>query len=76
MVIKYSIHNQLTGLSEEALTFEDAKVLQNTIKQAYIDSISGLWQITALVQNDDGTWTQSLADENGDPLPPPVIPTE
>jgi hypothetical protein len=32
---------------------------------------SGLFNITVLVQNEDETWTQSLADENGDPIPPP-----
>lgn len=68
MTQKYSIHNQLTGLQEEALTFEDAKILQNRIKQDYYATIEGLFMITVLVQNEDGSWTQSVADETGNPV--------
>ena len=68
MTKKYNIHNQLTGLQEEALTFEDVKILQEQIKQAYYDSIQGLFTITVLVENGDGSWTQSVADENGEPI--------
>ncbi len=68
MTKKYSIHNQLTGLQEEALTFEDAKVLQEQIKQAYYETIQGLFTITVLVENEDGSWTQSVSDDNGEPI--------
>jgi hypothetical protein len=68
MTIKYSIHNQLTGLQEEALTFEDAKVLQARIKADYLASIEGLFIITVLTQNEDGSWTQSVSDGNGNPI--------
>ena len=68
MTQKYLIHNQLTGLQEEALTFEDAKILQDKIKQAYYETIQGLFTITVLIQNEDGLWTQSVADENGNPI--------
>ena len=64
---KYLIHNQLTGLQEEALTFEDAKVLQEQIRQAYYATIQGLFTITVMVENEDGSWTQSVADANGNP---------
>lgn len=65
---KYRIHNQLTGLEEEALTFEEAKVLQDTIRQAYYETIQGLFAITVLRENVDGSWTQYLSDENGEPI--------
>jgi hypothetical protein len=68
MTKKYLFHNQLTGLQEEALTFEDAKVLQEQIKQAYYETIQGLFTITVMVENQDGSWTQSVADENGEPI--------
>jgi hypothetical protein len=68
MTQKYLIHNQLTGLQEEALTFEDAKILQETIRQAYYETIQGLFTITVMVENSDASWTQSVADENGNPI--------
>jgi hypothetical protein len=68
MTKKYSIHNQLTGLQEETLTFEDAQVLQEQIKQAYYETIQGLFTNTVMVENQDGSWTQSVADENGEPI--------
>jgi hypothetical protein len=68
MTIKYEIHNQLTGLLEQAATFEEAKILKERIRAEYIASIESLFQITALVQNEDGSWTQSLADANGQPI--------
>ena len=72
MTQKYLIHNQLTGLQEEALTFADAKVLQATIREAYLATIEGLFTITVSVQNEDGSWTQSVADENGEPIIVPI----
>ena len=68
MTKKYSIHNQLTGLQEETLTFEDAKVLQEQIKQAYYETIQGLFTITVMVENQNGSWTQSISDDNGEPI--------
>ena len=68
MTKKYSIHNQLTGLQEEALTFEDSKVLQQRLKQEWLEYNTGLFTITVLVENGDGSWTQSVADENGEPI--------
>jgi hypothetical protein len=68
MTQKYLIHNQLTGLQEEALTFEDAKILQEKIKQSYYETIQGLFTITVMAENSDGSWTQSVADENGNPI--------
>lgn len=68
MTKKYRIHNQATGLEEEVLSFEDAKVLQNTIRQAYYETIQDLFAITVLTENEDGSWTQCLADANGEPI--------
>ena len=68
MTIKYEVHNQLTGLPEEASSFEEAKVLQNRIRAEYMASIESCFVISVLVQNEDGSWTQALADENGEPI--------
>lgn len=71
---KYEIHNQLTGLLEEAPTYEDALVLQARIRNEYMESIAGLFTITVLTQNQDGSWTQGVSDENGNLIPPPENP--
>lgn len=68
MTKKYYIHNQLTGLQEEALTFEEAKILQDKIRQDYYKTIEGIFTITVMVENQDGSWTQSISDENGEPI--------
>jgi capsid protein len=68
MTKKYEIHNQLTGLLEEAQTFEEAKVLQARIKAEYLATLENLFNISVLVQNEDESWTQSVADENGYPI--------
>jgi hypothetical protein len=65
---KYNVFNQLTGKPEEALTYEDALILQNKIKDEYYASIEGLFTITVLVKNEDDTWTQSVSDNQGNPL--------
>ncbi len=67
MARKWSVHNQTTGLQEELDSFEAIKV-----RRLEIIEESHLFDITVLVQNEDGTWTQSLADSNGDPVPPPA----
>ena len=67
MARKYEVHNQLTGMLEEAQTFEEAKVLQARIRDEYMAHIADLFAITVLVQNEDGSWTQSLSNDEGDP---------
>jgi len=66
---KYWIHNQLTGTQEEALTYADALVLQQNIKDQLPEHADNpeLFVITVLVQNEDRTWTQSRADSYGNP---------
>ena len=71
MIYKYEIHNQLTGQPEQAATFEEAKLLKEKIRTEYIASIEILFQITVLAQNEDESWTQSIADVNGMPFLPP-----
>jgi hypothetical protein len=68
MTKKYEIHNQVTGLLEEASSFEEALVLQERIKQDFLKFNEGLFQITVLVQNSNGSWTQSLSDNQGNPV--------
>jgi hypothetical protein len=67
MARKYSVHNQLTGLQEEVLTWEEAKQLREKNRAEYIAHIESLFAITILIENSDGSWTQSLTDANGDP---------
>lgn len=67
--MKYEITNQLTGLAESASTFEDAKILQQRLINEYLASIAGVFQITAMVDNDDGSVTQVAVDELGNPVP-------
>lgn len=68
MTKKYRIHNQLTGLQDEANSFEDAKLLQQRLKQEYYESIESLFNISVLTENEDGSWTQSLSDDEGNPI--------
>jgi len=68
-MIKYEVHNQLTGLNEEASTFEDAKILKERLREEYIEQlVDPLFNITVMVQNEDDSWTQSVADEVGYPV--------
>ena len=67
MARKWAIHNQITGLQEELDSFEAIKA-----RRLEVIEESGLFNITVLVQNEDETWTQTLADANGDPVPPPT----
>ena len=67
MTRKWAVHNQITGLQEELDSFEAMKA-----RRLEIIEESRLFDITVLVQNEDETWTQSLADANGDPVPPPT----
>ena len=68
MTFKYEVYNQLTGLPEETSSFEEAKLLQNRIRAEYIASIESCFPISVLIQNEDGSWTQTIADENGEPI--------
>ena len=66
---KYEVPNQITGVSEEVATFEEAVALRAQLRDQFIaDRVDPLYIITVLVQNEDGTWSQSLADENGEPI--------
>lgn len=70
-MIKYEIHNQLTGLIEEAKTFEDAKILRTRLREEYIQKlVDPLFQITVLIQNENGSWTQTISDDQGLPVQP------
>ena len=65
---KYNIFNQLTGKTEEVSTYEEALTLQAKIKNDYYASIEGLFTITVLVKNEDDSWTQSISDNQGNPV--------
>jgi hypothetical protein len=79
---KYEVHNQLTGALEEAQIWGEAQQLRDRLRGEYIARmVDPLFQISVLVQNEDGSWTQSLADDSGEPTTPsvthqaPPIPT-
>jgi hypothetical protein len=63
---KWLVHNQITGLQEERDSFDAIKA-----RRLEIIEESHLFDITVMVKNEDNTWTQSLADEYGDPIAPP-----
>lgn len=66
---KYQVHNHLTGISEEAQTFEKALQLRDRLKAEYIAAVvDPIFIPTILELNEDGSWLQSLSDENGDPI--------
>ena len=76
---KYECHNQLTGVPEQADTWEEAQQLRDRLRAEYIAAqVDHLFRLTVLVENEDGSWTQSLADENGQPSVPLAFgqPTE
>jgi hypothetical protein len=70
----YECHNQLTGQLEQAETFEKALSLRQKLQKEYVlatrsrRDIESLFQITVLIQNEDGAWVQSLADNKGNPI--------
>lgn len=71
MVKKYEVPNQVTGISEEAATYEEALTLRTRIQQDYLELQKGLFTITVLEQLEDGSWRQGVADENGNMVLPP-----
>lgn len=66
---KYEIHNQLTGLSEEVNTFVEALELQKKIRLEYCDYCH-ISEITIMLQQEDGSWSQGNCDENGELITP------
>jgi len=71
MVRKYEVGNQLTGVSDSADTFEEIKNAREKNIADFIEHL-GCFKITVLEQNEDGSWVQSIADENGNPISPVV----
>ena len=71
MVKKYEVPNQVTGISEQASTYEEALILQARIKQDYLEFQKDLFIITVLEELPDGSWRQGLSDSNGDMIRPP-----
>lgn len=68
-MIKYEVANQLTGIPEQAETYEQAIALREQVRNQYIAAmVDPLFRITVLIQNEDESWTQTLADENGQPI--------
>jgi hypothetical protein len=68
---KYQIHNQITGIAEEANSFADIKVTQSRVREEYLANLESIFAITVLVENENGSWTQSICDENGEPVVQP-----
>ncbi len=67
MIRKYQVENQITGIPDEAETFEEIKLIREK-NLADLVAHAGIFVITILIQNDDGAWVQSVPDENGDPI--------
>ena len=67
-MIKYEIPNQVTGIAEEAGTWEEAKILKAKIISEYMAYIGNIFAVSIKIQNEDGSWTQSVADSEGNPI--------
>jgi hypothetical protein len=73
---KYEVYNPLTGELIEALSFTLAKELSQELRSNYIkENVDPMFNISVLMENEDNTWTQSLSDENGDPVVNEETPT-
>lgn len=70
MTVTYVVNSQITGMSLEADTFENAKVLQQQVRDEYLASIEGVFAITAVINNEDGSKTYAQCDANGNPVIP------
>lgn len=68
MIRKYAVLNQTTGIQEESDSFEEIKAIRKKLIEDYVKSIESVFSISVLVKNSDDTWTQSVADENGNPI--------
>lgn len=68
---KYEVHNQSTGLPEQADTFEEILAIRERIKQEYLETQKTLFTVTVLTELPDGSWRQTTCDENGEPEVPP-----
>jgi hypothetical protein len=74
MIRKYQVENQITGIADEADSFEEIKqIREQNIANFLVHT--GAFVITILVQNEDGAWVQSVPDANGDLVipEPPVV---
>lgn len=70
MAIKYEITHQFTGVPHSVDTFEEAKQLQKQFLDEYMDYIKGCFDISAMIENEDGSITQVKVDELGNPMLP------
>jgi len=68
-MLKYEVPNQLTGVPESAASWEEAIALKQKLIQDFMEHMGDLHPISVLIQNEDGSWKQTLADENGYPIP-------
>jgi len=67
MTRKYQVENQITGIADEADTFEEIKQIREQNIANFVVH-TGAFVITILVQNEDGAWVQSVPNENGEPI--------
>jgi hypothetical protein len=71
MSLKYELHDPLSGEFKTAPNFEEAKSLRLQLRNNYINEVvNKMIAITVLIENEDGSWTQALADDEGNPVPP------
>lgn len=76
MAVRYQIPNQITGISDHADTYTEALEIQKKNIDDYVsyslNKPDGLFDITIMIENSNGTITQRLCDENGNPMPTPA----
>jgi hypothetical protein len=64
---KYHVENQLKSTPDEASTFEEIKLIREKNIADFLAHL-GVFKITVSIENEDGSWTLTAADENGNPV--------
>lgn len=64
---KYEIHNQITGLNEEAFTFEEALELQKKLRLEFCQQ-RNISELSIMELQNDGSWLQYRCDESGNSI--------
>ena len=65
---KYEIHDHITGQTIQVDTFDDIKNIQSRLREEWYKSIESMFRISVLIKNEDDSWTQYLAKDDGEPL--------
>jgi len=71
MTKKYELWDQVLAVTHEAATWEEMQTIVAAAKETWVQHCVTMFQPSVLTQNEDGSWTQAAADENGEPIVAP-----